>query len=83
MSFNERVAILVDGEFLKKTLNKRLRVFPNAVVVLSAIDRIRQHVDVKGLDLYRVFFLLRRALRGLRHAPADQGGAQLRSFSRV
>ena len=56
MLFNERVAILADGEFLKKTLSKRLRSFPDTTAVLAELERIRKHPDVSTLALYRIFF---------------------------
>ena len=49
-----RVAVLVDGEFMKKRLLRRLRRFPDAGAVMGEIGRIRGALGSPAL--YRIFY---------------------------
>ncbi|WP_420633835.1 NYN domain-containing protein [Candidatus Palauibacter sp.] len=48
------VAILIDGEFMKKRLSRRLKRFPDGEAVMGEISRIRSALGSPAL--YRVFY---------------------------
>ena len=57
MSFPNRYAVLLDGEWLKKTLQGRNKgVFPQHSDILDEIDKLRAHNDLKDVDIYRIFY---------------------------
>ncbi len=57
MSFPNRYAVLLDGEWLKKTLQKRNKgVFPQHSDILSEIGKLRTHDDLRDIDIYRIFY---------------------------
>lgn len=56
MSFPDRYAVLLDGEWVKKTLYKRLRSFPQSSDIVQTVTDIKNNSELAGLVLYRVFF---------------------------
>jgi uncharacterized LabA/DUF88 family protein len=56
MSGMSRYAILLDGEFVKKTLARRASRFPTFEEVRAEIDRIASVSDLSGEQLYRAFY---------------------------
>ncbi len=80
MPFHDRVAILLDGEYVKKTLGKRLRRFPEDADVAREVQRILAADPLKELVLYRVFYYTADPLAGktrhpLTHDVIDFGSA--------
>jgi hypothetical protein len=53
---NPRFAILVDGAFLVKTLSRKLKAFPTVAQVDAECARIRNHADLRQLDLLRIYY---------------------------
>ena len=64
MSWSDRVAILLDGEYVKKVLQKKTGRFPQCADVMAEVDRILQHDAVKDFGLYRVFYYTADPLTG-------------------
>lgn len=52
MPWPDRVAILLDGEYVKKVLGRQLKRFPTHSDVMAEVQRILVHEAVKDL-LYR------------------------------
>jgi uncharacterized LabA/DUF88 family protein len=85
LSFEDRAAILLDGEYVKKTLGKRLRRFPSDTDVMGEVGRILSSDPIKALLLYRVFYytadpLTGKALHPLTRAETEFGSSS--AFSR-
>lgn len=59
-----RVAILLDGEYVKKVLGMRLKRFPTHRDVMAEVQRILVHEAVKDLALYRIFYYTAEPLAG-------------------
>ena len=72
MAHGDRVALLIDGEFLKKTLAKKLRHFPKLQDVQAEIQRILTLPDVAGLDLYRIFYYTADPVSGVATHPLSK-----------
>jgi uncharacterized LabA/DUF88 family protein len=53
---NPRFAILLDGGFVTKALNKRNGTFPAAADVVQETARVRARPELMGQDLLRVYF---------------------------
>ena len=64
MSFPPRYAVLMDGAFLVRKLQDKLRAFPTADQVESVATAIAGHECVKGLDRLRVYFYHARPATG-------------------
>src|ERR1700730_17791147 len=64
MSFPPRYAVLMDGSFLVRKLQDKLRAFPSADQVESVATAIAGHECVKGLDRLRVYFYHARPATG-------------------
>lgn len=60
----ERVAVLLDGEFVKKVLKQRLNRFPDVRDVMTEIARILKAPEVHEYALYRIFYYTADPLRG-------------------
>lgn len=60
----ERVAILLDGEWVKKTLRDKLGRFPDYSDVVGEVDRIKAHAQLENLTLFRVFYYTADPLTG-------------------
>jgi uncharacterized LabA/DUF88 family protein len=58
------IAILLDGEFVKKCLQKTLKRFPNSNDVKSVCDTLMQHPALTGHELYRIFYYTADPLKG-------------------
>jgi uncharacterized LabA/DUF88 family protein len=70
-----RLAILLDGEYVKKVLQHLLRRFPTPEDVIVEVSRIRADADLSGLAIYRVFYYTAEPLAGPALNPLS--GAQL------
>lgn len=64
MSFPLRYAVLIDGGFLLRKLENRLREFPTADQVESVATSIARHDCVRGLERLRVYFYHARPATG-------------------
>ena len=78
MSWCERFAVLLDGEYVKKTLWKRSKRDPDSSAVMSEVKRIRATGDLAQRDLYRVFYytadpLAAKAMNPLTRETVDFG----------
>ena len=65
----ERVAVLLDGEFVKKELGRRLGRFPQPADIMSEVARILKTPSLSGHHLYRVFYYTADPLIGSVHHP--------------
>jgi hypothetical protein len=65
----ERVAVLLDGEFVRKRLSRHRTVLPTAEDILSEVDRMRLHPDLSALPLYRVYYYTADPLHGMAQHP--------------
>jgi uncharacterized LabA/DUF88 family protein len=63
------VAILLDGEYVKKVLKGILRRHPTAADVMVEVSRVRAHPDLADLGLYRVFYYTAEPLTGVVQKP--------------
>lgn len=52
----ERVAVLLDGEFVKKVLGKRPGRFPKPVDIMNEVTRILNTPNLADHSLYRTFY---------------------------
>jgi hypothetical protein len=68
---SDRAAILLDGEYVKKTLGRRLGRFPTHADIMSEVDRILAHPDVGGLSLNRIFYYTADPVTGTARHPLD------------
>lgn len=64
-----RVAVLLDGEFVKKVLGQRLRRFPDPADVMGEVTRILAEPALSGHDLYRIFYYTADPLAGTTQHP--------------
>ena len=85
MSFEDRIAILLDGEYVKKVLGKRRRRFPTDADVMREVQRILSSEPIKDLALYRFFYYTADPLTGktvhpLTRVQSDFGSSS--AFSR-
>lgn len=71
MFIGDRVAVLLDGEFVKKTLSKRLQRFPVHTDVMGEVRRILTEPSLMPLSLYRVFYYTAEPLAGKAIHPLD------------
>jgi uncharacterized LabA/DUF88 family protein len=53
---SDRVAILLDGEFVKKALGARLKRFPGHADVMAEVARVLASPCLAAYSLYRVFY---------------------------
>lgn len=72
MSLTNRYAILLDGEYVKKTLGKRLKQFPDYSQVMAEVARIKLTPELAALQLYRVFYHTADPLTGTTRHPLDK-----------
>lgn len=66
-----RVAVLLDGEYVKKVLQRILRRFPTPDDVMAEVQRILAHPDLSHLELYRIFYYTAEPLAGSTENPLD------------
>jgi uncharacterized LabA/DUF88 family protein len=52
----DKYAILVDGGFIKKKLQKRLHRFPTVADIVAEVARIKAHASLSRYTLLRVFY---------------------------
>lgn len=52
----ERVAVLLDGEFVKKVLQRRLGRFPDEADIMAEVERILASPHLADHRLYRTFY---------------------------
>jgi uncharacterized LabA/DUF88 family protein len=67
----DRVAILLDGEYVKKVLSQKLKRFPAPPDIMSEVQRIRADPTLAILSLYRVFYYTADPLVGTTTHPLD------------
>lgn len=72
MSLTDRYAILLDGEYVKKTLGKRHKHFPEVEQVVAEVARIKSTPELASLQLYRVFYHTADPLTGTTANPLDK-----------
>jgi uncharacterized LabA/DUF88 family protein len=72
MGFTDRYAILLDGEYVKKTLSKRLKHFPDFSDVTAEVERIKSTPELATFQLYRVFYHTAEPLTGTATHPLDK-----------
>ncbi len=77
MSFPLRYAILIDGGFLLRKLEHRLRKFPTADQVEAVASAIGGHLCVHGLDRLRVYFYHARPATGILTNPLSKAQTDL------
>lgn len=66
-----RLAVLLDGEYVKKVLQRLLRRFPTPEDVMEEVNRMLAHPDFDDFDLYRVFYYTAEPLAGTARNPLD------------
>ncbi len=71
MPWPDRVAILLDGEYVKKVLERQLKRFPTHSDVMAEVQRILVHEAVKDLALYRIFYYTAEPLAGKATHPLN------------
>lgn len=71
----DRVAILLDGEFVKKVLGQRLKRFPDPADIMGEVVRILAEPALAGHQLYRIFYYTADPLSGTTSHPLS--GAQI------
>ncbi len=72
MALTDRYAILLDGEYVKKTLGKRHKHFPDVGQVMAEVTRIKSTPELSSLHLYRVFYHTADPLTGTTANPLDK-----------
>jgi len=71
VTWPERHAILLDGEYATKTLGKRLKRFPVCADVMAEVRRILDDPALAGMSLYRIFYYTAEPLAGTATHPLD------------
>lgn len=72
MSFPDRYAILIDGEWFKKNLHGKSAKSPTAQDIFSQIEKIRSHCKLCGIDLYRIFYYTADPFEGSVRNPLNK-----------
>ena len=65
----ERVAVLLDGEFVKKVLQRRLGRFPDVADVMAEVERILKTPHLSDHRLYRTFYYTADPLKNKTRHP--------------
>jgi uncharacterized LabA/DUF88 family protein len=68
----ERLAILLDGGFVKKKLQERLHHFPTTADVVGVCSQIMQASRLSGAELFRVYYYDAPPFEGTAVNPLDQ-----------
>ncbi len=68
---NQRFAILIDGAFLVKALSRKYKAFPSVQQVEAECSRIRNHADLRSLDLLRIYYYDSPPVSGSLKNPID------------
>ncbi len=71
MADTDRVAILLDGEYVKRILARRLQRFPTSDDIMVEVSRIMQDENLGAAALYRVFYYTADPLSGTTKHPLD------------
>ena len=71
MSTADRVAVILDGEYVKKVLGRRLARFPTHSDVMAQVTRMLADASLLGLQLYRIFYHTAEPLAGTTTHPLD------------
>lgn len=66
-----RVAVLLDGEFVRKVLRRVLSREPRGQDVVDLVEAIRRTEPCRGLVLYRAFYYSAEPLAGRARRPLD------------
>lgn len=74
-----RYAILIDGAFLTKKLERRLRTFPTDKDVLTECERIKQHHALRDQELLRIYYYDARPATGTLTNPLNSAVVNLGS----
>lgn len=72
MSFPDRYSVLLDGEWVKKSLQQRLKSFPKPSDITSIVDELKKHDELSELSLYRVFYYTADPLTGTYENPISK-----------
>jgi len=67
----DRVAVLLDGEYLKKILAQKLRRFPTESDVMNEVRRTLEEPTLAGLTLYRIYYYTAEPFSGAAIHPLD------------
>lgn len=81
MSFPNRYAILVDGEWFKKDLHGKTTKSPNAREIFDQIGKIRTHCKLNGTDLYRIFYYTADPFEGTVQNPVNRESTKFSATS--
>ncbi len=76
MPVSDRVAILLDGEFVKKALGGRLKRFPGHADVMAEVTRVLASPCLAAYSLYRVFYYTAEPLCRTAAHPLDWPDAE-------
>lgn len=68
---SDRVAVLLDGEFVKKALGVRLKRFPGHADVMAEVARVLASPCLAEYSLYRIFYYMAEPLSGTAVRPLD------------
>lgn len=68
----ERVAVLLDGGFVKKKLIEKTRKFPTTAEVVQVVTDVMAKPRLKGAELFRVFYYDAPPLEGTSANPIDK-----------
>ena len=71
MSTPDRVAVILDGEYVKKVLGRKLARFPTHTDVMAQVTRMLADASLRGLQLYRIFYHTAEPLAGTTTHPLD------------
>lgn len=71
-ALDERVAVLLDGEFVRKVLGRRLQRFPHVADVMAEVERILKEPCVSDYRLYRIFYYTADPLKGTAENPLSR-----------
>lgn len=72
MGWTDRYAILLDGEYVKKTLRRNLKRAPDFTDVVSEIQRMKATAALARFELYRVFYHTAEPLTGKATHPLNK-----------
>lgn len=81
MGWTDRYAILLDGEYVKKTLRKKLKKAPDYTHVVAEVERIKSTAALARFELYRVFYHTADPLTGKTVHPLSKSSLDFGSTS--
>ncbi|GJM22854.1 MAG: helicase [Planctomycetota bacterium] len=71
MHHGGRVAVLLDGESLRKVLKRVLRREPAHADILAEVERIKSSQQCEPFSTYRVYYYTADPITGQKHHPLD------------